>query len=80
MAIKLRYADFRTITRQCSLRAPVDAAEEIAAVASRLLDAELRPGDRFRLLGIQCSKLVGAGEALQGVLWDEASSAGDSAE
>jgi len=80
VAIKLRYADFRTITRQSSLRAPVDAADEIAAIASRLLDAELQPGDRFRLLGIQCSKLAlldesatGAGDATQGVLWDEGS-------
>ncbi len=80
VAIKLRYADFRTITRQSSLRAPVDDAADIAAVASRLLDAEVQPGDRFRLLGIQCSKLAGAGEALQGVLWDDMERSGDAVE
>ena len=74
VAIKLRYASFHTITRQCSLGAPVDAADEIAAVASRLLDVEVQPGDRFRLLGIQCSKLTGPGEATQGALWEESSS------
>jgi DNA polymerase-4 len=76
VAIKLRYADFRTITRRSSLRAPVDTAAEIEAVASRLLDAESQAGDRFRLLGIQCSKLAGAGEAMQGVLWDDAARSG----
>ncbi len=74
VAIKLRYADFRTITRQSSLAMPIDAAEAIANVASRLLAEVARPGDRFRLLGVQCSRLAGETRVEQGVLWD----AGDS--
>jgi DNA polymerase-4 len=74
VAIKLRYADFRTITRQSSLRTPIDGLDEITSVASRLLAEVARPGDRFRLLGIQCSRLAGEATVEQGVLWN----AGDS--
>ena len=58
VAIKLRYADFRTITRQRSLPAPLDDAEAIAQTAAALLDKVLAPGDRFRLLGVHASGLV----------------------
>jgi DNA polymerase IV len=67
VALKLRYADFRRITRQSSLANPVDSVDDIVAAALALLD-RLAPGDdRFRLLGIQCSKLVEHGA--QGQLW-----------
>jgi len=58
VAIKLRYADFRTITRQRLLPAPLDDAEAIAQTAAALLDKVLASGDRFRLLGVHGSGLV----------------------
>jgi DNA polymerase IV len=61
IAVKLRYANFRTISRQSSQRVAVSGAPVLEAVASMLLDAVAREGDRFRLLGIQCSKLVEGG-------------------
>lgn len=69
IALKLRYSDFRRITRQSSLKAPTSDAAEIRTVATALLDATAVEGDRFRLLGIQCSKLVE--HAAQGELWHE---------
>ncbi len=69
IAIKLRYAWFKTCTRQSSLKAPVASAATIEAVASQLLDGVVREGDRFRLLGIQCSKLVDASGSGQAPLW-----------
>lgn len=69
VALKLRYADFRTITRQTSRPEATDDAQEITLVAERLLDKTAQPGDRFRLLGIQCGQLVerGAGEPVRAI-------------
>lgn len=75
MAIKLRYADFRTITRQRALGTPLDEAEGIVEAASALLDKVTKPGDRFRLLGIHGSRLVGQ-EKAQLTLWPEQDQAG----
>jgi DNA polymerase-4 len=57
--LKLRYADFTTITRQASRAEPTDDAEEIRAAAEALLAKTARPEDRFRLIGIQCGGLAG---------------------
>lgn len=59
--LKLRYEDFTTITRQMSRPDPTDDAEEIRSTAEALLSKTTQPGDRFRLLGIQCGGLVEAG-------------------
>jgi len=61
--LKLRYGNFRTISRQRSLAEPVVEAEEITAVASDLLERTAQPQDRFRLLGIHGSRLLPADEA-----------------
>jgi DNA polymerase-4 len=58
IAIKLRYSNFRTITRQMSRAEPTDDAAEILAVAGTLLDRVTEESDTFRLLGIHCSKLT----------------------
>lgn len=71
VAIKLRYSNFKTITRQASLAAPVDDAATIGRVAAQLLDRQAEAGDRFRLLGVHCSKLVGETIVEQGVLWGD---------
>jgi DNA polymerase-4 len=59
VVLKLRYSDFRTITRQTSLPEPVDGAEEIEATAGAILDRTATPADRFRLLGIHATNLSG---------------------
>jgi len=69
VVLKLRYANFRTITRQTSLAEGIDGAEELVAAAGALLDKTARPGDRFRLLGIHGTKLETQGRAQLG-LWE----------
>ena len=68
VAIKLRYANFHTITRQSSLKTATGDADAIVGVVTQLLDNVVAPGDEFRLLGIQCSRLVESGTQAQ--LWD----------
>ncbi len=58
VTLKLRYANFRTITRSTTRVEPMDDTEDIRAIAASMLERVLEPGDRFRLLGIQCSHLV----------------------
>ncbi len=53
--IKLRYADFTTITRQTTLTAPTADGGAISRIACELLRRELRPGQRFRLVGVGVS-------------------------
>lgn len=69
VALKLRYGHFKTITRQSSGKTPIDDEASIASIAIALFDATVTDGDRFRLVGIQCSKLVE--QAPQGELWNE---------
>jgi DNA polymerase-4 len=54
--LKLRYADFRTITRSRTLPEPTDLAAEIASVARELLDA-VDLGDGIRLLGVTVQQI-----------------------
>jgi DNA polymerase-4 len=72
IALKLRYASFRTITRQTSLPEPTDDVGEIVALAHTLLTRVVEPGDRFRLIGVQCTNLSGE-ERRQLTLWSGAS-------
>jgi len=57
VVLKLRYANFRTITRQASRPQPVDDAAEITSTAAFLLENVVQEGDRFRLIGIHCTNL-----------------------
>ena len=50
--VKLRFADFTTITRQKTLPGPLSSPEELAQVAGALLRTELKPGRLFRLVGV----------------------------
>ncbi len=68
VVLKLRYSDFRTITRQSSLAEGVNSADALAAAAWALLDKTARPGDRFRLLGMHGTNLKASDEA-QLPLW-----------
>jgi DNA polymerase-4 len=58
VSIKLRYADFTTITRQRTLPASTDDGEEMLRVATGLLDAVVTPDAKFRLIGVQASGLT----------------------
>ena len=57
--LKLRYADFRTITRAKTLPQPTDLAAEIAATACALL-AKVPVGPGVRLLGVSVQQLAPA--------------------
>ena len=50
--IKLRLADFTTLSRQRTLPAPTSDADVIGTVVRDLLRRELLPGRRFRLVGV----------------------------
>jgi len=57
--LKLRYGDFRTVTRQESTGHPTDDVGEIYAIVSRLLEAEREVDDRsVRLLGVGVTGLL----------------------
>ncbi len=68
VVLKLRYSDFRTITRQAGLSEGADSAEQLAAAARALLDKTVRPDDRFRLLGIHGTNLQARDSATGGQL------------
>jgi DNA polymerase-4 len=60
VTLRIRFADFRSITRSHTLGAPTDATAAIAHVARALLTAELGAGEPpqgVRLLGISVSQL-----------------------
>jgi DNA polymerase-4 len=60
--IKIRRADFKTYTRQRSVKPPANGTEQIYAVARELLQTWLanNPGAKVRLLGVGGSNLVPA--------------------
>ena len=85
VSIKVRMADFRTVSRSRTLGTPTDVAREIFATAWALYQA-LRPGDRIRLVGVRVEGLgVASGGARQLELgapergWREAEAAADAA-
>ena len=57
VAIKLRYADFTTVTRQMALAVPTDDAETIYRAALVLLRRTWRRGQPVRLLGVAGQRL-----------------------
>ncbi|MSQ35446.1 MAG: DNA polymerase IV [Dehalococcoidia bacterium] len=67
--IRLRYADFSTISRQCTMSAPVDGDAAIYGEAKRLLEAALKQRQHpVRLIGVGVTGLDGgadSGEAVQ---------------
>ena len=55
VAIKLRFNDFRTITRAVTLVSPTDEASEIASAAAALMRRAWANGRPLRLLGVRVS-------------------------
>ncbi len=63
--IKIRYADFATVTRQVSLEQPTDQGQRICEAAQELLDKHWRGRRPLRLLGVGVTGLIkGAGYQL----------------
>ena len=63
IVLKLRYADFSTVSRSKTVHTPVDSAQLIYATAVQLLDSL---GDRpmsVRLIGVRVEHLEAAGQA-----------------
>jgi DNA polymerase-4 len=59
IALKLRFADFSTITRSRTVQTPVDSAQLIYGVALQLLDSVDRPMT-VRLVGVRAEQLEDA--------------------
>jgi DNA polymerase IV len=57
ITLKVRFGDFRTITRSRTVREPVATGPEIARLAQDLLD-QVDPSPGVRLLGVAASNLV----------------------
>jgi DNA polymerase-4 len=53
--LKLRLEDFTTFTRQMTLDRPVSSPQDIGRAATEMLNLELEPGRRFRLVGVGVS-------------------------
>lgn len=60
VSIKVRFADFTTITRSRTLREPTDVSRVVYDTACGLFDALDRQGALIRLIGVRCEGLSGA--------------------
>ena len=67
ITVKLRLADFTTFTRSLTLPSPVNKPVDIGQTALHLMDKELAPDRKFRLLGVGVSNF---GESDQLSLFD----------
>jgi DNA polymerase-4 len=65
VTLKLRYADFKTLTRQETLTAPTDSGPEICAQAQALLDAAWDRRQAVRLVGVGASGLTNSAGQLR---------------
>jgi DNA polymerase-4 len=61
IAVKIRYDDFRTLTRARTLQTPTCFDREIFAVAGELLRKNIARGKKVRLLGVAVSGLLASG-------------------
>jgi DNA polymerase-4 len=86
ITIRVRFADFTTITRSRTLRDPTDVSREVYAVARTLFDNLGLQRARLRLVGVRMEGLIDSAKApIQGLLdapehgWREADRAVDRA-
>jgi DNA polymerase-4 len=63
VTIKVRFADFATITRSRTLDVPTDVGSELYATARALYDALGLDRARIRLVGVRAERLVDAASA-----------------
>ncbi len=62
VVIKIRFADFRTVTRSRTLASPTDVTREVFDTAWGLYQA-LRPAEPIRLVGVRTENLLNASQA-----------------
>ncbi|KAB1656886.1 DNA polymerase IV [Pseudoclavibacter chungangensis] len=77
VSIKLRWADFTTITRSKTLPEPTDLGRVLFRAAKELFDAAHDEGRPVRLIGVRAGELAEPGGSAALDLWGEA--AGDEA-
>ena len=70
ISIKLRFADFTTITRSRTLAEPSDVSRRIYEAARELYDQANSSARPVRLIGVRAEQLVGDGSSALG-LWDD---------
>jgi DNA polymerase-4 len=68
VTLKMRFADFRTITRARSMTSPVGDFAAFVAAGTMLLEAQLPVPAGVRLLGLTLSGIVEGGEAAPALL------------
>ncbi|GAA1271780.1 DNA polymerase IV [Saccharothrix xinjiangensis] len=68
VSIKVRFADFTTITRSKTLRVATDVTQEVYRTAAALLDEQVPPG-AVRLIGVRIEQLV-EGEGGEQLMFD----------
>jgi DNA polymerase IV len=68
VVLKLRYGDFRTVTRSRTLAEPTDVARRIYDEASDALLELIGDGQRVRLIGVRAEHLRASGSGA--MLWD----------
>ncbi|WP_411285290.1 DNA polymerase IV [Lapillicoccus sp.] len=71
ISIKVRFADFTTITRARTLRDPTDVSRDIYVTATSLFDALGLQRARIRLVGVRMEGLVEAAHAPVQAMLDE---------
>jgi DNA polymerase-4 len=71
VTVKLRYADFTTITRSATLTRATDVGHEIFSVVRELVERALEPRRPVRLLGVGLSGLVTEGAPEQLSVMDD---------
>ncbi len=71
VSIKIRFADFTTITRSKTLRDATDVGREVYATAKGLYDALGLQRARLRLVGVRLEGLVDADQSPRQLLLDE---------
>lgn len=64
VTVKVRYADFRTVTRSAGLPVPSDRDGELLAAARALMLGAIGTGARVRLIGVALERLRLSGEQL----------------
>lgn len=69
VTLKLRYADFTTLTRQASIREPVREAEALQFLARRILHRNVDDSQKIRLIGVAVSRLTEVRGRRQLPLW-----------
>ena len=71
ISIKVRFADFTTITRSRTLPEPTDVAQEIYTTARRLYDALGLDRARIRLVGVRVEGLLGSASVARQLALDD---------